>query len=126
MEKNRQEKDFRRITPQSGTFVPTELGSAHFVARDSLSEGSSYKDETDPNPTAYKQGVSGPPWGIIPSMQFVCDEVGIDYQQFISSLAANKQDSEIAGEFGVSENTIKILRERFYSVEATNGNYGQD
>lgn len=119
---DKKKQDLRGETPQSGTFVPTEMGSAHFVAQDG--EGSGYKYET--GSTAYEQGFSGPPWGLIPSMQFVCDEVGIDYHQFVNSLSANKKDMEIAQEFGVSEKTIKNLRERFYSVEATNGNYGQD
>ncbi|PKM89049.1 MAG: hypothetical protein CVU87_06205 [Firmicutes bacterium HGW-Firmicutes-12] len=59
-------------------------------------------------------------------MKFVCDEVGIDYEQFVDTLNTNKTNMEIAQEFAVNEKTIAFLKERFYSVEAINGNYGQD
>ncbi|HHY06721.1 MAG TPA: helix-turn-helix domain-containing protein [Clostridia bacterium] len=59
-------------------------------------------------------------------MQFLCDEVGIDFTKFVDSLAGNKKEMEMAQEFGVSEATIKSLRERFYKAEAIMGNYGQD
>jgi hypothetical protein len=119
---DKKKQDLLGQTPQSGTFMPTEMGSARFIAQDG--EGSCYKYET--GAPLYEQGFSGPPWGVVPSMHFVCDEVGIDYHKFIAALSANKMDIEIAEEFGVSEKTVRGLRERFYSIEAINGNYGQD
>jgi len=115
-------QDLQGEVPQGKAFVPTEMGSARFVALDG--EGSTYKYET--GPTVSEQGFHGPPWGVEPSMHFLCDEVGIDYSKFIDSLAANKKEMEMAQEFGVSAETIRGLREHFYKVEAITGNYGQD
>ena len=120
MDKSKQ--DIFGDAPVGHTFVPADMGSASFVALDG--EGSSYKYET--GPTEAKYGFKGPPWGVEPSMHFVCDEVGIDADQFINGLALNKSDMEMAKEFGVSEGTIRHLRERFYKVESITGNYGQD
>jgi hypothetical protein len=118
----KKEQDLQGKVPEGKDFVPTEMGSARFVALDR--EGSAYKYET--GPTEYEQGFPGPPWGVEPSMQFLCDEVGIDFTKFVDSLAGNKKEMEMAQEFGVSEATIKSLRERFYKAEAIMGNYGQD
>ena len=54
-------------------------------------------------------------------------EVGIDYDQFISALKEQKGDFEMAREFAVPEKTIKLLKERFYKSDVPiTGNYGQD
>jgi hypothetical protein len=119
---DKKKQDLYKEIPMGATFIPTEMGSAHSVSADS--EGSAYKYEK--GPTELKQGTKGPPWGIEPSMKFVCDEVGIDYDQFVKSIETNKTNMEIAQEFAVKEKTIRLLKERFYSVEAINGNYGQD
>jgi len=119
---NKKEQDLQGQVPSGKDFVPTEMGSARFVSLDT--EGSTSKYET--GPTENKQGFPGPPWGIEPSMHFLCDEVGIDYSTFIDSLAGNKNEMEMAREFEVSAETIKGLREHFYRVEAISGNYGQD
>lgn len=116
------EQDIKGEAPVGDTFIPTEMGSARFVSLDG--EGSTYKYET--GPTELVHGFKGPPWGVEPSMHFVCDEVGIDYNKFIDGLAAGRSDLEMANEFGVNDKTIKNLKERFYSVEAITGNYGQD
>jgi len=103
-------------------YVLTEMGSARFVA---LHGSSRYKYEM--GPTDLTEGSKGPPWSIEPSMRFVCDEVGIDYNQFIKGLRDNKSDVEMARELGVSEKAIANLRERFYKVDVPiTGNYGQD
>lgn len=118
----KKEQDLQGQVPESKDFVPTEMGSARFVALDG--EGSTSKYET--GPTKYEQGFHGPPWSVEPSMHFLCDEVGIDYSKFIDALAVNKNEMEMAEEFGVSPKTINGLREHFYKVEAITGNYGQD
>ncbi|WP_243270062.1 hypothetical protein [Thermanaerosceptrum fracticalcis] len=120
MEKSKQ--DLLGDAPVGHIFVPAAMGSAAFVALDG--EGSTYKYET--GSTELKHGFKGPPWGVEPGMHFVCDEVGIDADQFIDGLAQNKSDTEMAREFGVPEGTIRHLRERFYKVESITGNYGQD
>lgn len=102
--------------------VPTEMGSARFVSLDG--DGSTNKYEADS--TTMQEEFSGPPWGIEPSINFLCDEVGIDYHSFISGLATNKNDMEMAQEFGVNQRTITDLKEYFYKTEAITGNYGQD
>ena len=123
MEKLGKEKqDLKGEVPVGDKFIPAEIGSARFASLDG--EGSTYKYET--GPTALRQGSPGPPWGTEPSMRFVCDEVGIDVDQFIHRLESNKTDAEMAAEFGVSEGTIGHLKDRFYKVEAIHGNYGQD
>lgn len=110
------------MNKQDHDFVPTEMGSARFVSPDG--EGSTYKYEK--GPTAYQQGFPGPPWGIEPSMHFLCDEVGIDYHRFIAALAAHKNEMEMAREFGVNNQTIRGLKDYFYRTESITGNYGQD
>jgi hypothetical protein len=105
------------------SLLPTEMGSASFAELGG--QGSRYKYET--GPSELKQGTKGPPWSIEPSMRFVCDEVGIDYNQFIADLRNNKGDQEMAAEFGVPEKTIQYLKERFYRLDVpVTGNYGQD
>ncbi|MCL6638682.1 MAG: helix-turn-helix domain-containing protein [Firmicutes bacterium] len=42
-------------------------------------------------------------------------EAGIDADRFIDCLKENKSDTEIAGEFNVSEKLICHLRDHFYS-----------
>lgn len=115
-------QDLEGQVPKGNTFVPTEQGSARFVTIDG--EGSTYKYET--GPTVLEQGFSGPPWGIEPSMHFLCDEVGVDYHRFIAGLAENKNEMEMALELGVEQKTIEGLKEQFYRNEAITGNYGQD
>lgn len=118
----KKKQDLTGEVPVGDTFVPTEMGSARSASLDG--EGGGYKYET--GPTGLEQGFRGPPWSVEPSMHFVCDEVGIDYDQFIHRLEGNKTDEEMAAEFGVSEKTIRHLKDRFYQVEAILGNYGQD
>ncbi len=119
---NKKTQDLQGQAPKGHTFVPTEQGSARFVALDG--EGSTSKYET--GPTVLEQGFSGPPWSIEPSMHFLCDEVGVDYQRFIAGLAKNNNEMEMARELGVDQKTIAGLKELFYRNEAINGNYGQD
>lgn len=102
-------QDKQGKAPVGHTFVPTEMGSASFVALDA--EGSSYKYET--NETSQTPSELGPPWSVEPSLVFKCDEVGIDFDEFISQVKNNKSDEEIAQSFEVSPKTIKHLRKHF-------------
>lgn len=119
---NKEKQDIKGQAPLGDTFIPTEMGSARSVSADG--EGSTYKYEK--GPTELKQGFKGPPWGVEPSMKFVCDEVGIDYDQFVENLNSNKSNMEMAQELQVNEKTVGYLKDRFYKVEALDGNYGQD
>ncbi len=105
------------------TFTTTEMGSARFATL----RGKDSRYHYEMGPTDLAHGTKGPPWSIEPSMHFVCDEVGIDYDQFISALKGQKGDFEMAREFAVPEKTIKLLKERFYKSDVPiTGNYGQD
>ncbi|MDD2402274.1 MAG: hypothetical protein PHI90_03230 [Clostridia bacterium] len=117
-----EKQNIKNKTFVKDNIVPTEMGSAHFVSLDH--KGNTYNDEIKSN--SYHQNFSGPPWSLEPSMKAVCDEAGIDYNMFVTSLSANKSDLEMAQEFNLSEKTISGLRERYFNVEAITGNYGQD
>ncbi len=54
------------------------------------------------------------PWEAGPNLKEMTDEVGIDFDRFVEAVGANKKDTEMAREFGVSEKTIACLREHFY------------
>lgn len=102
-------------------YTKTEMGSAR---RASLEGNSNYK---------YNEGISnndegfrGPPWGKEPSMKIVCEEAGVNFNQFVNALKDEKSDMEVANEFGVDKETIKSLKKRFYEVESITGNTGQD
>lgn len=120
MEKSEQNRADK--SPARGKFIPTEMGSARSASLEG--DGSFYKYEE--GPTSVEQGMKGPPWGIEPSMKFVCDEIGVDVNSFIQGLTENKSDVEMAQELNVNEAAIKNLKERFYRVEGITGNYGQD
>jgi len=67
--------------------------------------------------------MSRAPWSLQPSLKGMTEEVGIDFDTFIKFLKDNKQDAEIAQEFGVSNKTIVGLREHFekYGVHSIVG-----
>lgn len=113
----KEEGDFGR------SFTVTEMGSARFATLQGKDSRYSY----EMGPTTLTQGSKGPPWSIEPSMHFVCDEVGIDYDNFIADLKDQKSDHEMAQEFGVPEKTIRHLKDHFYKSDVPiTGNYGQD
>jgi len=60
-----------------------------------------------------KNYVSRAPWSLQPSLKEMAEEVGIDFDDFISGLKHNKNDMELAEDFGVSKKTIHGLREHF-------------
>jgi len=55
------------------------------------------------------------PWSTEPSLKEKTEEMGIDFDRFIYGLKYNQTDVEMAGEFGVSEKTIRHLRDHFMS-----------
>ncbi len=53
------------------------------------------------------------PWSLQPDLKQKTEEVGIDFDRFISYLANNRSDTEMSKEFGVSEKVIMNLRKHF-------------
>jgi hypothetical protein len=53
------------------------------------------------------------PWSTEPSLKQKTEELGIDFDRFIYGLKYNRSDVEMAGELGVSEKTVRHLREHF-------------
>lgn len=102
-------------------FTKTEMGSAR---RASLEGNSNYKYEE--GIVNNEEGFRGPPWGKEPSMKIVCEDLGVDYNQFINALKEDKSDINMANELGVKKEVVESLRKRFYDMEAISGNTGQD
>ena len=105
---------------KSNILVPTEMGSARWVALKNDNE-SRYYESMDK-----EAGFApiGPPWGLEPSMKCACEQVGIDYQSFVRVLEQNISNEEMATDLDIDEATIKSLKGRFYKMEAINGNTG--
>ncbi len=55
----------------------------------------------------------GPPWGWQPSLQAMVEEMGIDFDSFITRLRVGATDEEMAQEFGVSTKVISHFRDHF-------------
>lgn len=94
---------------KGNAFVPTEEGSATLESMDA--EGVTLKYEQ--GPTEYTQGFRGAPWSREPSLEFMCEEVGVNMDNLISGIETNKSDTEMAKELGVSKKTVEGLREHF-------------
>ncbi len=58
-------------------------------------------------------GSPGPPWGWQPSLQAMVEEMGIDFDRFITRLRVGATDEEMAQEFGVSTKVISSFRDHF-------------
>lgn len=108
-------------------FTRTELGSATWVSLDghSGSDGyitQSYADDRKevPNPST-----RGAPWGMEPSLEARCEEVGIDVDDFLTELKINTSDPDLANKFNVSKNTITQLRE-YFEHKGLDTTMGQD
>ncbi len=115
--KNDREKDKKRM-PTEAAWVGTELGSARVVD----ATGGTKEAATE---SAQKgTGAFGAPWGTEESMEYVCEEMGVDYDTFVEGVKNNRADEEMASELGVGEAAVKALKERFFEMEATNGNTG--
>lgn len=65
------------------------------------------------------------PWEAGPNLKEMTDEIGIDFDRFIEFIGANKSDSEIAEELGVSEKAINCLKNHFYT-KGLGSTVGQD
>ncbi|MGI9953226.1 helix-turn-helix domain-containing protein [Moorellaceae bacterium AZ2] len=53
------------------------------------------------------------PWSTRPSLKNMAEEAGIDFDAFMSALAANKSDTEMASAFGVPAEVVSRLRDHF-------------
>jgi hypothetical protein len=65
----------------------------------------------------------GPPWGLQPSLKALVEDAGIDFDSFIAAIEEGLTDEETALRFGVTENTVKYLREHFekYGLDSVMG-----
>ncbi|MDX9871899.1 MAG: hypothetical protein RBT41_05735 [Clostridia bacterium] len=115
MAKDKQERSGKA---SYNAFVPEGMGSAHAI---SIDKKSSDKHEDK----GKKHDAKGPPWGAEQSMRSACEEAGVNYDHFINAIHKGS-DWEIAQELKVQPLTAKSLKERFYKMESTNGNVGQD
>lgn len=55
------------------------------------------------------------PWSKEPSLKEMAHEVGVDFDQLIEGFKEDKDDAEMAQEFGVPEKLIYHLRDHFYT-----------
>ncbi|HHU85297.1 MAG: helix-turn-helix domain-containing protein [Pelotomaculaceae bacterium] len=55
------------------------------------------------------------PWSSEPSLKEMTAEVGVDFDRFIEGIKDDKNDSEMAQEFNVSEELIYHLKDHFYT-----------
>jgi len=53
------------------------------------------------------------PWSTEPSLKFITEDVGIDFDDFIEELRVGKSDVEIAEEYDVTEKLVYHLRDQF-------------
>ncbi len=53
------------------------------------------------------------PWSTEPSLKFMTEEVGIDFDDFIEGLKDGKSDVEMAEDYNVTEKLIYHLRDHF-------------
>lgn len=121
---NNKPKDIRN---NGKNFTGTELGSATWVSLDGHSGSDGYitQDYTDDKKEESEFSTRGAPWGLEPSLKARCEEVGIDFDEFISSLKNNTPDGELSNKFNVTENTITNLRE-YFEQKGLDTTMGQD
>jgi hypothetical protein len=99
-------------------FVYADQGSATWASLDGRSEDSGYVTEgaignKDLEEQTTDLSTRGAPWALEPSLEAKCEEVGINFDNFIEGLKNNKSDAEMAEEFEVTEKTIFYLRDYF-------------
>lgn len=108
-------------------FTRTDLGSATWVSLDGHSGSDGYisQNYSDDRKAESQFSTSGAPWGLEPSLEARCEEVGIDFDDFIEGLKNNKTDAELSSQFDVTETTISSLRE-FFVHNGIDTTVGQD
>ncbi|MHB1125631.1 MAG: hypothetical protein ACYC2T_01545 [Bacillota bacterium] len=109
----------RKDEKQGRTFTREHLGSATNTKLDGKSEFEGWVTETGVKGNVSISDLSdeyttpGPPWGMGESLKEMCEEVGVDFDEFIDGLDRDKSNADLAGQFGVKENTIGHLRDHF-------------
>ncbi len=109
-------------------FIAEDLGSATMVSLDGRTEGTAFVTEGDRGTKQIPEQsdeytTRGAPWGRLPSLKEMTTEVGIKFEEFISSLDHQETDEEIARKFNVPVETITHLRDHFdhYGVDSMMG-----
>lgn len=90
-------------------FVSENMGSAVLVNLDGMSEPNNNREDIP----LYSGATPSAPWGMEPSLEAMCEEAGVDFEQFLDSVKQNKSDTDMADAFGVKELTIFSLRDHF-------------
>lgn len=57
---------------------------------------------------------SFPPWSRVPSLEEMTTEIGIDFNEFISSIEKGSTIEEMAAKFQIGEAGIKALQDHFF------------
>jgi hypothetical protein len=92
-------------------FVPENMGSAVQVNLDGQSEPNNNRQEIPLHPGETPSA----PWGMEPSLEAMCEEAGVDFDNFLDFMKNNRSDQEVADELGVQQLTISSLRRHFES-----------
>ncbi|MHB1420869.1 MAG: hypothetical protein ACYCX4_15035 [Bacillota bacterium] len=109
------EKDVKK----GKTFAREHLGSATNTKLDGKSEFEGWVTENGVKGNISRSALSddyttsGPPWGMGESLKKMCEEVGVDFDQFIAGLDGDKSNADLANQFAVKEATIGHLRDHF-------------
>lgn len=56
---------------------------------------------------------SFPPWSRIPGLDEMCEEAGVDFDIFIEDIKNNTSLNDMAVKYGVSLDTLTLLKEHF-------------
>lgn len=66
---------------------------------------------------------SFPPWSRIPSLQEMCREAGVDFDELLESIKKGKSEEEIAKDLKLSEMTVESLCQHFnhYGISSVMG-----
>ena len=100
-------------------FIPEGLGSAERVSLDGKSEIEGFVTETGArnkvNVGELNTDLStrGAPWDMDQSFKAKCAEVGVDFNEFIEGLKANRSDKELGKELGLTKKAAANLRYHF-------------
>lgn len=110
-------------------FVPDSLGSATVVQLDGKSEFEGHVGEQnvlgnkEQNDFSDEYSTKGAPWGYRESLKEMCNELGMDFDQYIDKLDREWSDEEIAAEFDIPVKSASYLREHFmkYGIDSVMG-----
>lgn len=100
-------------------FVPENLGSAPLVNLDGQSEPNNNRYDME----MLSGNIRTAPWGLQPSLESMCEEAGVDFDDLLDGYRNDEPDEELARRFGVSTKTVTTLKEHFehYGIDSIVG-----